>query len=60
MVIGNYKYGISYLPDNCIDYRDGYRYGAYKENINNIKNMEKRYRICSQIIKISTQHHKIL
>ena len=34
MVIGNYEYGISYLPDNCMAYKDGYRYGAYKENIN--------------------------
>ena len=39
MVIGNYKYGISYLPDNCIAYRDGYRYGAYKENINKYRNV---------------------
>ena len=31
MVIGNYEYGIGYLPDNCMAYRDGYRYGAYKE-----------------------------
>lgn len=33
MIVGNYEYGISYLPDNCMAYRDGYRYGAYKENM---------------------------
>ena len=39
MVIGNYKYGISYLPDNCMAYKDGYRYGAYKVNLNNKNDM---------------------
>lgn len=34
MVIGNYKYGISRLPDDCMAYKDGYKYGAYKESIN--------------------------
>ena len=33
MVVGKYKYGISILPDDCIAYKDGYRYGAYKQNI---------------------------
>lgn len=33
MTVGNYKYGISLLPANCIAYRDGYRYGAYKQNL---------------------------
>lgn len=33
MVIGNYKYGISRLPDDCMAYKDGYKYGAYKESI---------------------------
>ncbi len=31
MVKNGIKYGISYLPKNCIAYRDGYRYGAYRE-----------------------------
>ena len=34
MVIENYKYGISRLPDDCMAYKDGYKYGAYKESIN--------------------------
>ena len=35
MIIKNIKYGICILPDNCIAYSDGYRYGAYKENLDN-------------------------
>lgn len=35
MIIDNYKYGISVLPKNCIAYENGYRYGGYKENLNN-------------------------
>ena len=35
MIIKNMKYGISILPENCIAYSDGYRYGAYKENLDN-------------------------
>lgn len=33
MTINNYKYGISVLPENCMAYKDGYRYGAYKQNL---------------------------
>ena len=33
MVVNGYRYGISLLPDNCIAYREGYRYGAYKQNL---------------------------
>lgn len=39
MTVDNYKYGISLLPDDCMAYRDGYRYGAYKQNINNKEDM---------------------
>ena len=35
MIIGNVKYGISLIPENSIAYKDGYRYGAYKENLDN-------------------------
>ena len=34
MIVGNYKYGISSLPNDCLAYKDGYRYGSYTENIN--------------------------
>ena len=33
MIIKNMKYGISVLPKNCIAYKDGYRYGAYRQNL---------------------------
>lgn len=39
MTVDNYKYGISLLPDDCMAYRDGYRYGAYKQNINDKEDM---------------------
>lgn len=39
MTIGDYKYGISYLPENCMAYKDGYRYGAYKQNIHDKEDM---------------------
>lgn len=39
MVVGNYKYGISILPDDCIAYSDGYRYGAYKQNLQDRNDM---------------------
>lgn len=39
MVVGNYKYGISILPDDCIAYSDGYRYGAYKQNLQDKNDM---------------------
>ena len=35
MIVDNFKYWISLLPDNCIPYKDGYRYGAYKQNLQN-------------------------
>lgn len=34
MTINNMKYGISTLPENCMAYKDGYRYGAYRQNLN--------------------------
>lgn len=39
MVINGFRYGISYLPANCIAYLNGYRYGAYKEDINDRDNI---------------------
>lgn len=33
MIVNNYKYGISILPENCIAYKDGYRFGAYKQSL---------------------------
>lgn len=39
MTVNNYRYGISLLPENCIAYRDGYRYGAYKQNIHDKNDM---------------------
>lgn len=39
MVVGNYKYGISILPDDCIAYSDGYKYGAYKQNLQDKNDM---------------------
>ena len=35
MIKDNYKYGIMILPDDSIPYKDGYRYGAYKESLTN-------------------------
>ena len=35
MTIKNVKYGICVLPENCIAYSDGYKYGAYQENLDN-------------------------
>lgn len=36
MIVDNYKYGISILPEECIVYKSGgYRYGAYKQNLQN-------------------------
>ena len=32
MTIDKMEYGISYLPENCLAYKDGYRYGAYWKN----------------------------
>lgn len=29
----NIKYGISILPENCMAYSDGYRFGAYKNDL---------------------------
>lgn len=39
MIVNNYKYGISLLPENTIPYRNGYRYGAYKQNITDKNDM---------------------
>lgn len=39
MTINNFKYGISLLPDDCIAYKDGYRYGAYRQNLSNKDDM---------------------
>ena len=60
MVIGNYKYGISYLQDNCIAYRDGYRYVAYKENINNNNNVHIKewFKTKDEIQKFVNQHRE--
>ena len=33
MLIGNFYYGVGYLPEGNIPYREGYRYGAYNRNI---------------------------
>lgn len=35
MIKNNIKYGISLLPENCFPYKEGYRYGAYKQDLNN-------------------------
>lgn len=32
MIISNYEYGICLLPKDCMAYKDGYRYGAYRHN----------------------------
>ena len=34
-----HRYGISLLLDNCIAYREGYRYGAYKQNLQDKEDM---------------------
>lgn len=39
MTIDNFKYGISILPENCFPYSEGYRYGAYKQNLNDKNDM---------------------
>lgn len=39
MIVNNYKYGIGVLPKDCIAYSDGYRYGAYKQNLNDKNDM---------------------
>lgn len=39
MIVDNIKYGISLLPENCIAYKAGYRYGAYKQNLQNKDDM---------------------
>lgn len=33
MIKNNIKYGISLLPKNCFPFQEGYRYGAYKQNL---------------------------
>jgi len=32
MTVNKIKYGISYLPEDCLAYKDGYRYGAFWKN----------------------------
>lgn len=39
MTINNMKYGISTLPENCMAFKDGYRYGAYRQNLNDKNDM---------------------
>lgn len=39
MIKGTIKYGISLLPENCLAFRDGYRFGAYKQDLENTENM---------------------
>lgn len=58
MIVGNYEYGISYLPDNCMAYRDGYRYAAYKENINdkNDAHITEWFKTKNEIQKFVNQH----
>ena len=60
MVIGNYKYVISYLPDHCMAYRDGYRYGAYKQNINNKNDVHitEWFKTKDEIQKFVNQHRE--
>ena len=33
MTVNGTKYGISYLPKDCMAYSDGYRFGAYKRDL---------------------------
>lgn len=33
MRVNGTEYGISYLPENCMAYSDGYRFGAYKKDL---------------------------
>lgn len=39
MIINNIKYGISTLPENCMAFKDGYKYGAYRQNMNDKNDM---------------------
>ncbi len=39
MIVCGFKYGISILPGNCIPYKEGYRYGAYRVELDNPNNM---------------------
>ena len=39
MIINNYKYGISLLPEECIAYKNGHRYGAYKQNLQDVNDI---------------------
>ena len=60
MIVGNYEYGLSYLPDNCMAYRDGYRYGAYKQNINdkNDAHITEWFKTKDEIQKFVNQHRE--
>lgn len=33
MTVDGIKYGISTLPENCMAYANGYRFGAYRQTI---------------------------
>lgn len=39
MIINNIKYGISTLLENCMAFKDGYKYGAYRQNLNDKNDM---------------------
>ena len=60
MVVGNYMHGISYLPEGCMAYKDGYRYGAYKENINdkNDSHITGWFKTKEEIQKFVNEHRE--
>ena len=60
MVVGNYMHGISYLPEDCMAYKDGCRYGAYKENINdkNDSNITGWFKTKEEIQKFVNEHRE--
>lgn len=33
MTVGNYHFGVSYLPEDCLAYEDGYRFASFKKNL---------------------------
>ena len=39
MIKNNYKYGISLLPEETIPYKEGYKFGAYRQNLLDKNNM---------------------
>lgn len=63
MTINNYKYGISLLPIDCIAYKDGYRYGAYKQNLQNKNDMHiteffKTKEEIQNFVNVNTEYEK--